>query len=162
MGIAVLFKVSLLWQSSWILKLHPIKMFCMFHWNPFSVSMVRSWIPCQDLVAVRILQRVSVFGAGTWLSQHLAPGLSWCYWVYRQLRIKRCRKKNQTKSLMKEIYFGFTFDNLCSIFSAMSSAGLCSCCALLFSLFSFIISFQSVPPAFCDGAEIKYWASLRL
>lgn len=35
---------------------------------------------------------------------------------------------------MKEIYFGSRFDNLYSIFSAMSSTRLCRCCVPLFSL----------------------------
>lgn len=94
-----------------------------------------------------------------WLSQRFIAGLIWLYRVYRRLREKH-QRENEMECLMKEIYFGLRFDNLYSIFTPMSSARLCRCCVLLFffSHWSFIISFQSVPPAFCDGAEIKYWA----
>lgn len=72
-------------------------------------------------------------GLEPWLSQRFIAGLIWLYRVYRQLREKR-QGKNETKSLMKEIYFGFRFDNLYSIFSPMSSARLCRCCVPFFSL----------------------------
>lgn len=88
------------------------------------------------------------------LSQRFIAGLIWLYRVYRQLR-EKLQRKNEMESLMKEIYFGFRFDNLYSVFPPMSSARLCRCCVPLLFLSSFIISFQSVPPAFCDGAEIK-------
>lgn len=102
-----------------------------------------------------------------WLSQRFIAGLIWLYRVYRQLRETR-QRQNEMESLMKEIYFGLRFDNLYSLLPPPCSAEpLQMLCASFFffffpSLSSFIISFQSVPPAFCDGTGIKYRAASSL
>lgn len=66
-----------------------------------------------------------------WLRQRFIAVLIWLYRVYRQLRERR-QRKSETESLMKEIYSGFRFDNLYSIFPSLSSARLCRCCVPLF------------------------------
>ena len=71
-----------------------------------------------------------------WLSQRFIAGLMWLYRVYSQLR-EKLHRENEMESLMKEIYFGFRFDNLYSVFPPMSSARLCRCSVLLLLLLLF-------------------------
>lgn len=117
-------------------------------------------LPFQDLVGVIIPCVVVQSHSLDWVSGSLQVWSG--YTEYTGNSKKRVGERMRRRAWWKRFILGS--DLITCIQSSLQcpQSGSADAVCLFFSLSSFIISFQSVPPAFCDGAEIKYGASPSL